>query len=111
MAGSFTINRRNVHAAFRSATGPGGRMLRRRGLRVESRAKQLCPVNTGRLRSSISTSQPQETARGLVVKVGSNVRYGPPIHEGRGSQYAPPSWHTRGPPPRRFLKNALPAAL
>jgi len=48
------------------------------GYRVEKRAKQMCPVNTGRLRASIHTAQisPAE------VVVGTDVAYAPYVEYG-----------------------------
>jgi len=45
------------------------------GLRVQNRARELCPVDTGRLRSSIQTSGLQRDGRGAYIKVGTNVFY------------------------------------
>lgn len=111
------------HAArrqLRSANGPVARDLKVRGVRVQSRAKTLVgtkrAVNTGRLRSSIETTDPRVVgANQLAVSVGSNLEYSLAVHEGSGSQYAPRSWriaHARGRPvpARRYLTEALPAA-
>lgn len=48
------------------------------GLEVEAKAKQLAPVRTGRLRSSIHTTQKNPK----LVLVGSNVRYAPFVEFG-----------------------------
>jgi hypothetical protein len=77
--------------------------LKRVGLKVERDAKILCPVDTGRLKASISTNwsgsgrprgktggkaesddgvgEPQGPP-GLVVVVGTNVKYGKPVEYG-----------------------------
>lgn len=110
MPGSFTVNRSNINVLLRSPGGPAGRDLAARLRRVEARAKVLCPVDTGRLRSSIRTTPIRATSTGLEGSVGTNVVYAAPVHEGRGSPYAPRSWSRRGPGPRRFLANALAAA-
>lgn len=114
--------------------GPGGAVARdilRRAKRVEGRAKRLAPVDTGRLRSSISTemvSRDTPTAR-----VGTNVKYAPYVHNGTGIYgprgavirsvqasvlvFTPRGGSTvftrfsRGQRPQPFLQNALPAAL
>jgi phage gpG-like protein len=92
--------------------GRGGgiaRDLSRRGVRVESRAKQLCPVGTpestgkkgyrgGRLRQSI-TWELGVDAEGLFVDVGTNVEYALFVHDG-----------TRYMQGRPFLTDALVAA-
>jgi len=99
---------------LRAPTGPVGRDLTRRAERVLNHAKVLCPVDRGRLRAAQDRTAPMPAANGLVIEVGSNVRYSLAVHEGSGSVYAPRSWriaHARGRriPPRRFLTNALPA--
>lgn len=66
----------------------------------------LCPVDTGRLRSSIMRGRLRSTANGVAGSVESNVVYAAAIHEGKG----PPSWRFRPPRPRPFLRDALPAA-
>lgn len=86
------------------------------GITAEAYAKMLTPVNTGRLRSSIS-----HTVKGDAVYIGSNVPYAP-YHEwgsgifatdgqGRKSPWAfqdsKGKWHyTRGVKPRHMLKKA-----
>lgn len=57
--------------------GPVMRELLRRGRNVETLAKELCPVDFGRLRSSITT---QPVPEGYVL-VGSNVEYAIYVHE------------------------------
>ena len=53
------------------------------GKRVEGEAKKLCPVNTGRLRSSIGTTV--TTLNGLpAARVGTDVEYARQIHDGTG---------------------------
>lgn len=53
------------------------------GRRVESRGKAYCPVDTGRLRASIRTAH-EVTADGVVVTVGTNVKYSSYVHNGTG---------------------------
>lgn len=109
MAG-YTLNRAAFEAALLSPGGAGGRDLRRRQVRVQNRARVLAPVRHGGLRASITVGPPRREGRSLVGSVGSNLDYAAPVHEGRGSRFAPRSWRTRGPGARRFLTNALPAA-
>jgi phage gpG-like protein len=117
-----------VQALLTSPTGGVTRDILRRGLKVQMQAKMLCPVDTGRLRSSI-------TLRVLAdrVTVGTNVTYGLYVHEGTGvygHRHAPiypvrsrylvftPKGETqpvfarsvRGMPARPFLREALRAA-
>lgn len=78
--------------------GPVAKDLARRAIRVESRAKTLCPVDTGRLRSSIRWQIVRRPA-GLVAIIGSDVQYAGLVHNG-----------TRYMRARPFLVDALPAA-
>jgi hypothetical protein len=108
-----TRNRALERYLVRDPRGPVGVDLTRRALRVRNAARVLCPVDMGRLRSSLTYTDPIRSAEGLVVQVGTNVVYSLPVHEGARSKYAPYSWRVAaargaGPPPRRFLTNALP---
>ena len=49
-------------------------LLEKIGLLVEGKAKELCPVDTGKLRSSIGNRVVPEE---LAVKIGTNVPYAP----------------------------------
>lgn len=78
-------------------TGVVGSHVFQLGVRVSNRAKERCPVDTGRLRSSIGVTQPLSLGgRRLVVRVGTNVRYAVFVHEG-----------TRYMRARPFLREAL----
>lgn len=55
--------------------------LFRKGLKIEAEAKRLAPVDTGRLRSSITTVM-DDSGRGVKVRVGTNVEYAPYIEFG-----------------------------
>jgi hypothetical protein len=111
------VARRNValqRYLLREPRGPVGADLTRRAIRVRNVARVYCPVAYGRLRSSLTYTDPMRMRGGLVVQVGTNVKYSLAVHEGSGSPYAPFSWrvaHARGRPvpARRFLTNALPA--
>lgn len=59
---------------FTSENGIAARDLQRRAVQVDRQAKQLCPVDTGRLRSSI-TNELGRDAEGLYALIGSNVEY------------------------------------
>ena len=65
------------------------------GMSCERFAKKTCPVDTGRLRNSITW---QLAADENAVYVGTNVEYAFSVHEGTGSN--------KGKGPRPFLKNA-----
>lgn len=62
------------------------RDLIRAGLAVQSEARKLCPVDTGRLRASI-VSVPSKDSRGPYVDVGTNVDYAPFVEY--GTQHSP----------------------
>lgn len=81
-----------------SPSGPIAADLARRAVRVDRAAKQLCPVDTGRLRSSI-TWQIQRDTQGLLAVIGTNVEYARYVELG--------TIHTAAQP---FLRPALGAA-
>lgn len=72
--------------------------LERRALKVERLAKQLAPVDTGRLRASI-THEMGRDAEGLYELIGSNTEYA--IYQELGTRFQ------TGTP---FLRPALAAA-
>ena len=60
------------------------------GLVAEGYAKRLCPVDTGRLRNSITHAiDPTED----VAIIGTNVEYGPAVEYGTSSTDAQPFLH------------------
>lgn len=63
-----------LSALLESPSGPVGRDLARRAQRVEAAAKTLAPVDTGRLRSSITWAIFRD-GRGLYAEVGTAVFY------------------------------------
>lgn len=80
--------------------------LQRVAIAVQNEARQLCPVDTGRLRSSIQHVM-GEDARGPYADVGTNVVYAPYVEYGTSRQAAQPymrpalllaaeSWSRRG---------------
>lgn len=72
--------------------------LERICLRIENMAKTLCPVDTGRLRASI-THEVGKEGNELVGRIGTNVEYAPYVELG-----------TRYMAARSFLRQALAAA-
>lgn len=121
-------------AITRMLTSPEGDVVRdafRRGKQVETIAKQRCPVNTGRLRSSIQTNVHAGFGRQPIVTVGSDVQYALWVHDGTGvyanrSPITPKrskflrfnvgvrtvyARQVRGQRSVPFLRNALPAAV
>jgi HK97 gp10 family phage protein len=64
-----------------STSGPVGQLIARLCVKVESAAKARCPVDTGRLRSSI-TWRIESEHDGVVGIVGTNVEYAIYVHQG-----------------------------
>lgn len=79
----FTSNRAEVLAAVSSAKT---RALEIMGGKAESYAKQLCPVDTGNLRNSITHQQIDENTEAI----GTAVEYAPPVELGTRRQRAQP---------------------
>jgi hypothetical protein len=77
------LNQTALSQLLESPTGGVGRELYRRGIRVQARARQLCPVDTGRLRASINVEITTSHNR-LACRVGTNVKYAMMIHNGTG---------------------------
>ena len=85
---------------------------------AESNAKELCPVDTGNLRNSISHALEDN---GHTVVIGSGVTYAPYVELGTGKyaesggrqtpwsyQDSKGNWHTTsGMPPRPYLRPAI----
>lgn len=92
---SFSYDQAALKELFDSADGPTGKMLKRAGIKVQGRAKQLAPVDTGRLRASI-TEELSRDGGGLVERVGTDVEYA--LHQEFGTR------HQSGTP---FLRPAL----
>lgn len=64
--------------------------LRKKGLRIVRESKQRAPVDTGRLRSSITMDE-EKMNNGLIrVIVGSNVNYAPFVEFGTEDRPAQP---------------------
>lgn len=66
------------------------KQLTRLGIDVQNRARQLCPVDTGRLRSSVNSSGLARDAKGSYVEVGTNVEYAAYVEFGTRYQRAQP---------------------
>lgn len=83
------INGAALTELFESPSGDVARDLTRRALQVDNAAKQLCPVDTGRLRSSINWQIGQD-GDGLLAMVGTNVEYAPHVELGTSKMAAQP---------------------
>lgn len=62
------------------------RALEKVGLVAEGYAKRMCPVDTGRLRNSVTHAMEGSEA----VVIGTNVEYGPYVELGTARQKAQP---------------------
>lgn len=89
------LDQRGLDELLRSPAGDVGKALLGSVIMVERRAKQLAPVDTGRLRSSITHAVGTD-ALGLVGTVGTDVEYAPYVELG-----------TRHQAPNPFLRGAL----
>lgn len=74
MADRIVFDERALTELFESRDGPVGRDLARRAIKVENAAKRYCPVDTGRLRSSITRELARE-GDDLTARIGTNVEY------------------------------------
>jgi len=88
VAVDHVFNFTEIERILKSPQGPVAKDLIKRGLRVESAAKmnlqkQPKRVDTGRLRSSISTKL-LTVSGDLTVRVGTAVRYAAWVHDGTG---------------------------
>lgn len=71
---TFTLDADQMRRLLEGPEGPTAKYLAKRVISVERKAIHLCPVDTGRLRASIS-SLVTEDAKGLLGIVGTNVEY------------------------------------
>jgi HK97 gp10 family phage protein len=78
-----------LKALFESDDGPTAKLLKRVGTKCVSGAKRLAPVDTGRLRASIS-EELRHDGEGLVEVVGTDVDYAPYVELGTVHQHAQP---------------------
>lgn len=97
MADRIVFDQAGLNELFSSPSGPAGKYLKQQGIKVQRRAKQLAPVDTGRLRASITEELGQEGGD-LVERIGTDVDYA--IHQEMGTV------HMSGTP---FLRPALDA--
>lgn len=96
MSGDVIFDQGALEELFRSE--PIAADLQRRALDVEASAKDLVPVDTGRLRASITTQLGQDS-ESLFADVGSDVEYAAPVEFGTTRVRAQP-----------YLRPALDAA-
>lgn len=82
---SFEIKSDNIAQAIKEKDERVGIALTQIGLMMERYAKDICPVDTGRLRASITTDHDDTS-----VIVGTNVEYAPYVEFGTSRQRAQP---------------------
>lgn len=89
---SHKLNEAEIRRILTSSDGPVARALLVRGYRVQALAKKNLGggtgsgpkrIDTGLLRASISVEL-RRGPRGLLVRVGTNVKYAIYVHEGTG---------------------------
>ena len=101
---AFTSNRAAVLSAL---GGAKARALEIVGGMAETYAKQLCPVDTGRLRNSISHAQQDENTE----VIGTNVEYAPFVELGTRNMaarpYLRPAAENHGTEYKDVLENEL----
>ena len=80
------------------------------GLTAEGHAKSLCPVDTGRLRNSITN---QVDMSEQAVYIGTNVEYAPYVELGTSRMparpFLRPAAHDHGPEYQELLRQAMEA--
>lgn len=92
------LDQGGLNKLLESPQGPVGKHLARSAVKVDRSAKNLCPVDTGRLRASINWRLANDS-RGLLAIIGTNVDYAPHVEFGTRYQRA-----------QAFLRPALASA-
>lgn len=87
VAGLVEIRENNAEVIQTGISTALARALEKIGLVAEGYAKRECPVDTGRLRNSITHAL---GAGGLTVYIGTNVEYGPYVELGTSDREAHP---------------------
>jgi hypothetical protein len=90
---TFTADRDKIRDLLTSGDGPIGKSMLRLVLKAEGSAKHRCPVDTGRLRGSI-THRVEQEENAVVGVVGTNVEYAPYVEF--GTERTAPSAFLRG---------------
>lgn len=85
----FQADQGALDALLEGPSGPVAKEVTRATIKVESAAKRRCPVDTGRLRSSI-THQVGQDGKGVVGVVGTDVDYAPYVEMGTSRMGAQP---------------------
>ncbi|NLH62496.1 MAG: hypothetical protein GX452_13940 [Ignavibacteriales bacterium] len=72
---------------YKQTNGKCEKMIERTAIKIESRAKYFCPVDTGRLRASITHEISNDR---LSAIIGTNVEYAPFVELGTSKMEAQP---------------------
>lgn len=84
-----------LDAIFSDPDGPIGKIMLGLAAKAENAAKRKCPVDTGRLRASISHRVEVDQSENVVVGViGTNVEYA--VYQEFGTERVPPRAFLRG---------------
>lgn len=83
------INRAALRQVLMGQQGPVGRDLALKSQRIVNAAKRRCPVDRGRLRSSIRYTLIVDD-KGLYSLIGTDVEYAIFVHEGTRPHFPPP---------------------
>ncbi len=89
MARDVEIDQRVLAELFDGPNSLVGRDLAKRAVKVESAAKRGAPVDTGRLRSSI-THEIDDAGDRIVARIGTDVDYAPHVELGTSRMSARP---------------------
>jgi HK97 gp10 family phage protein len=89
VSGEVRIDSGAVRELLNSPEGPVAAEILKRGIRVERVAKKLCPVDTGRLRASITHALGRDS-QSVYCDVGTDVVYAPYVEFGTSRQAAQP---------------------
>ncbi len=98
MSARIAFDERGLDELFAGPNSAVGKFVAKRTIQVNRGAKRLAPVDTGRLRSSI-TFEIGQSGTFIVGRVGTNVHYAPHLEYGTVKMRARP-----------FLRPALAAA-
>ena len=106
--GGIEINADNTNEIVNAISGATQRALTKIGMAAEGYAKLECPVDTGRLRNSITHEVvPSEKS----VYIGTNVEYAPFVELGTSHQkahpYLRPAAHNHGEEYRAILRSSF----
>lgn len=106
MNGYVEVRQNNIKQFLSAMNGAKAKGLETIGLLAEGYAKKLCPVDTGRLRDSITHVQ-----SGNDEYIGTNVEYGPYVEMGTSKQVAQPYLRPAATEHASQYKSAMKSAL